>query len=244
MKIKKIEHKNFKLLKLNLIKSKILKKNHYLKNITLEDIEFRLKKILNLIYLYHSSNKKILFVGNPLKINTELKIILSRTKHIFIPKSAWITGIITNQNSYLKSLFKKKTNTLNVISERILQLKKKSDLIVIMDQELDFQALEEGYKTNIPVICLNSDLNIFNNKISYKVPGNFIISKNKLKNNLFYSILLSTFKKAHFFKNKFKNTLLYKLNSIKKIKNSKFNRKTFHKKNYNKKNFYAFSKKK
>jgi hypothetical protein len=133
---------------------------------------------------------------------------------------------------------------LNSISERILQLKKKSDLIVIMDQELDFKALEEGYKSKIPVITLNSDLNIFNNKTNYKVPGNFIISKNKLKNNLFYSILLSTFKKANFLKNKFKTNLSYKLNSIKKIKTTRFYKKPVNKKNFNKKPFYAFSKKK
>lgn len=244
MKIRKIEQKSYKLLKFNLIKSEILKKNHYLKDINIEDIEFRLKKILNLIYLYHISNKKILFVGNPMKINTKIKNILSKTKHVFIPRSAWITGIITNQNLYFKSLFKQKTNVLNSISERILQLKKKSDLIVIMDQELDFKALEEGYKSKIPVITLNSDLNIFNNKTNYKVPGNFVISKNKLKNNLFYSILLSTFKKANFLKNKFKTNLSYKLNSIKKIKTTRFYKKPVNKKNFNKKPFYAFSKKK
>jgi ribosomal protein S2 len=239
MKIKKIEQKNYKLLKFNLIKSKIFKKSHFLKNITLEDIEFRLKKILNLIYLYHISNKKILFIGNPLTINNKIKNLLINTKHVFIPKSAWITGIITNQNLYLKSLFKQKTDVLNSISERILQLKKKSDLIVIMDQNLDTKALEEAYKSKIPVVALNADLNVFNNKINYKVPGNFIISKNKLKNSLFYSILLAILKKADFFKKRFKNMSWYKLNTIKKIKN-----KQFQKKNLNKKHFNAFSKKK
>jgi ribosomal protein S2 len=243
MKIKKIEHKNYKLLRFNLIKSKILKKNHILKNINIEDIEFRLKKILNVIFLYHISNKKILFIGNPVKINTKIKNILGKTKHVFIPKSTWVTGIITNQNSYLKSLFKQKTNEFNLISERILQLKKKSDLIVIMDQKLDKNAVEESYKAQIPIIALNSDLNIFDTKINYKLPGNFILSKNRLKNNFFYSILFSTIKKASIIKTKFKDTLSYKLTSIKKIKNTRIYKKEFNKKNNNKKQYYAFSKK-
>jgi ribosomal protein S2 len=234
MKIKKIKQKNYKLLKFNLLKSKIFKKPHYLQNISIEDIEFRYKKILNIIYLYHISNKKILFVGNPAKINRKIKSILSKTKHIFIPKSAWITGIITNQNLYLKSLFKQKTDILNSISERILQLKKKSDLIIIIDEKLDNKALEESYKSNIPVIALNSELNIFNNKVNFKVPGNFVVTKNKLKNNLFYSILLSIFKKATVQKNIFKNNFPYELNSIKKIKTSK---KNLNKKNYINKKF-------
>lgn len=242
MKIRKLEQKNYKLLKFKLIESKIYKKNHFIENITLEDIEFRLKKILHLIYLYHISNKKILFIGNPLNINKNIKTVLSKTKHIFMPKFTWINGIITNQNIHLKSLFKQKKNVLNKITEKIIQLKKKSDLIVIIDQEIDLKAIEESYKARTPVIALNSDLNLFNYKTNYKVPGNFIISKNKLKNNFFYSILLSTLKKANLVKNKLKNTLAYKLNTvkiIKKIKNTKFYRKKIYNKSFN-----AFQKKK
>lgn len=235
MKIKKIERKNYKLLNFKLIKSKILKKQHYLNNIKIKDVEFRLKKILHLIYLYHLYNKQILFIGNPLNINNTIKRLLSSTKHIFIPKSAWISGIISNQNSYLKALFKQKTNKLNKITEKILQLKKKSDLIVIMDEKQNLKAVNESYKSNIPIISLNSDLNIFNNKINYKIPGNFILSKNKFKNNFFYSILVSTIKKASFIKNKLKNNITFKLNSLKKIKTKRTYNKNLNKKFYNKK---------
>lgn len=236
MKIKQIKQKSYKLLNFNLAKTKILRKNHYLKSISIEDIEFRLKKIFNLIYLYHISNKKILFVGNPMKINTEIKSIFSKTKHTFMPKSAWVKGIITNQILYFKSLFKfkKKKSLITPKLLVILQLKTKFDLIVIVDQESDFKALEESYKSNIPVITLNSDLNIFNREASYKVPGNFIESKNKVRNNIFYSILLSTLKKAKFFKNKFKNGLPYKLTSIKKIKLSSLYKNFKAQKNYKK----------
>jgi len=237
MKIEKIKYQSYKLLKFKLISSKILKKEHYLKNITLEDVEFRLKKALHIIYLYHISNKQILFVGNPLHINNELKNLLFSTKHIFIPKSAWIEGIITNQNFSIKSLIKQKKNNINKISERLLQLKKKSDLVVIIDPVSDFKAIDESYITKIPVIALNSNLKAFDTKTSYKIPGNFIISKNKYKNNFFYSILISTLKKSNKVKNRFPK-LSYQLNSIALIK--KLNKKSYS----NKKNSYDFSKKK
>lgn len=202
MKIEKIESTSYKLLKLNLIKSKVLKKNHYLKNIKLDDIEMRLKKALYVIYLYHINNKRILFVGNPLNINKEITTLLKNTKHIFIPKSAWIAGVITNQNSSFKSLFKQDVN-ITKMSQILLKLKNKSNLVVIIDKNLDQKVLEESYSARLPVISLNSDLNPFDLKSSYKIPGNFPFSKNKLKNNFFYSLLVSTFKKAHRIKKQF-----------------------------------------
>lgn len=225
MKIKKIQINSYKLLKLKLIKSKIFKKDHLIKNLIIEDIESRLKKALKIIYLYHINNKKIIFVGNPLNINKEIIKLLKNTNHIFIPKSAWIAGIITNSNPSFKFLLKKSIN-LNKISQRVLQLKKKSDLVVIMDKKLDLIALEEGYSSKLPIITLNSDLNPFDHKSSYKVPGNFILPKNKFKNNFFYSILTSTLKKSNFQKKRFKY-LTHKLRTISVFKKSKKSKKYY-----------------
>jgi ribosomal protein S2 len=225
MKIKKIEHNNYKLLKLKLIKSKILKKDHLIKNLTIESIESRFKKALKIIYSYHINDKKILFVGNSININKEIVKLLRNTRHIFIPKSAWIAGIITNINPSFKFLLKKSVD-LTKISQRVLQLKKKSDLVVIMDQNLDLIALEESYSSKLPTITLNSDLNPLNTKSSYKVPGNFVFSKNKLKNNFFYSILLSTLKKSSIQKKKFES-LTHKLRTISVFKKSKKSKKYY-----------------
>lgn len=232
MKIKKIENNNYKLLKLKLLQSKIIKKHHLVNNITLENIESRLKKALQIIYLYHINNKKIIFVGNPLNINKEIIKILENTNHVFIPKSAWIAGFLTNSKSAVKLLLKKNSN-LTAISQRLIQLKKKSDLIVIMDQTVDLIALEEGYSSKLPVISLNNNLNFFDYKSNYKVPGNFIFSKNKLKNNFFYSILIATLKKSTVIKKKF-NSLVHSLRTpyvFKKIKKyNRFNNNAFNKK--------------
>lgn len=200
--MEELKNKNCKLLKFNIIKSRILNKKHYANGITLEDTEIRLKKALKLIYSYHIQNKRILFVGNPLSINNELTTLLKNTKHIFIPKSAWIAGIITNQHFSFKSVFKKE-NSINTISQRLLKLKKKSNLVVIIDKVLDEEALKESYYSRLPIISLNNNLNIFEVESSYKVPGNYSVFKNQMRNNFFYSLLISTIKKAQKIKQNF-----------------------------------------
>lgn len=185
----------YKLLKLKVIRAKLLKKNLYLKNITIEDIVLRIKKALYIIYLYHINNKRILFVGNSLVINKEISKLLKKTKHIFIPKSAWIAGVVTNQYSSFKSMFKQETK-ISKISQKLLLLKKNSDLVVIMDPNFESTALEESYAARLPVVVLNSNLNLFESKESYKIPGNFTAAKNKISNSFFHSILVATLKKA------------------------------------------------
>jgi hypothetical protein len=158
-----------------------------------------------------------------------MKNLLKNAKHIFIPKSTWISGVITNQNTSFKSLLNKQDASNNKISKRLLQLKEKSDLVVIFDQELDNKALEESYTSRIPVISLNSFLNIFDIKSSYKVPGNYISPKNKLKNDFFCSILLSIFKKSNKIKRKFP-VVSHKLTTTKVFKKpvkKSFNQKKF-----------------
>ena len=209
MKTEILKNNKHKLLKLKLIKSKILKKRHFLNDITLENIELKIKKALYLIYLYHLNNKRILFVGNPLNINKELTKFFSTTKHIFIPKSSWITGVITNQYSSFKFPFKQESQ-ITKISKRLLQIKKRGDLIVIIDQQTEMQALNESYIAKLPVILLNSDLNSFDEKSNYKIPTNLVSAKNKINNNLFYSLLLTTLKKAQLIKKTF-NFLTHKI---------------------------------
>jgi ribosomal protein S2 len=223
MKIENESINKSKLLTVKLIKSKIYKKKHYLQNIRLEDIEYRLKKALYIIYSYHIHNKQIMFVGNPLQINKEIKEILQHSKHIFIPKDEWISGVITNQHKSFKFLLKKQKNNSIHISKRLLELKKKSDLIVIIDEEINIKALTESYIAKVPVISLNSVLNTFNKKSTYKIPGNFIISKNTITKNVFYSILLATLSRSNQIKKKFP-TISHKLSTTRILK-KRFKRK-------------------
>lgn len=210
--------KNYKLLDLKLLKSKILKKKHDFKNITIKDVSYRLRKALHIIYLYHTSKKRITFVGNPLNINKEITKLLQKTDHKFLPTSAWMAGIITNRYNSLKWLFKKEKNTLNKISQRLLNFKKRNDLVVILDKELNSVALNESFKSKIPIISLNNNLNPFDLGSDYKIPGGFLVSKGEIKNNIFYSILVSIFKKAIQTKLKFPSFFRQKSSTINIIK--------------------------
>jgi len=80
----KIKNQN-QLLKLKLIKTKIYKKNYIFTNLKIEDIEYRLKKGLQIIHKYHIKNKKILFINNFLTIETKIKNLLKNTNHTFMP---------------------------------------------------------------------------------------------------------------------------------------------------------------
>lgn len=207
MKIKNLIVKKNKVLKLKLIQTKIYNKKQYLNNIKIEDIEFRLKKIFYIIYKYHIFNKRILFVGNPLKLNIEIQKILKNTKHIFIPNSIWISGALSNKKYYYTYLSKNQQNINNKISEILFKLKKNIDLVVILNEDSNLEILNEAYSARIPVISINSDLNMHFNKPSYKVPGNFQFVNKKIRDDFFYFLLLSTLKKGN--KNEF----------LKKIKN-------------------------
>lgn len=223
MKLEKINLDSYKLLKIQLIKSKVYKKKHYFQALKLEDIKYRLKKALYVIYLYHMNNKRILFVGNPLKVNKSLNKILKNTKHLFIPKEVWISGVITNQNTSFKSLLNKSQHSSHKISKRLINLKKKIDLIVILDYEFNNEILKESYLAKIPTITLNTKLDIFNLKSNYKVPGNFIHAKTTITNNFFYSIILATLKRSSKIKQKFPS-IPYKLNTATILKKQSVNK--------------------
>jgi ribosomal protein S2 len=195
MKLNKIKVYKNKILRLKLIQTKIYKKN-YNNFIKIEDISSRLKKALHVIYSYHINNKRILFIGTPIQIASKFKKLLKNTKHVFIPGDIWMSGILTNQESCFKYLSKNPKSVKNKISEILFQLKKQSDLIVVLDFFSNKEAISEAYLARIPIISLNCDLKILDNNSNYKIPGNFKFAKKKVRNLFFYSILTAIFKKT------------------------------------------------
>lgn len=87
MKVKKIDIKHTMLLKLKLIHTKMYLKKERDPNLKIEDVECRLKKGLQVIFKFHASRKKILFVGN-LSSAEEIvaKKMLKNTRHVFVPE--------------------------------------------------------------------------------------------------------------------------------------------------------------
>ncbi len=83
MKIKNITKTQNQLIKLKLITTKIKKKINGIQ-LNLENIMFRLKKGLYIIYKFHITNKKLLFIGNKNLEKMKIKKLLNLTKHNFI----------------------------------------------------------------------------------------------------------------------------------------------------------------
>jgi ribosomal protein S2 len=199
MKIKKIDLNKNKLLKLNFINTKLYKKIP-INFITINEIIIRLKQSLQIIFKYNNNNKRILFIGFSNTINNKFKYILKNTNHILLPNFIWPNGILTNRDSCLDYILKNQTSINRQLSKTLFKFHKKVDLIVLLDSFYEENILNESYTSKIPTISLNDSLNIFDLKTSYKILGNLNFSRKNFKNNFFYSILNSLFKKAKLLK--------------------------------------------
>lgn len=195
MKIKKITNRKNKLIHLNILKSTQHKKFQLsnFKNNT-KRTELYLKKALQVIYRYHIFGKRILFLGFPLKFQS----ILKKTKHILVPDSSWLNGIITNQIlRFNYSLTKQQQRLPFKVVKLLLQLKKKIDLIVVFDLNKNFNAIDESYVSRIPVIGVSENSNICDEKITYKILSEFKLIDSKIATgNFFVSMIKMVLKKA------------------------------------------------
>jgi hypothetical protein len=166
-------------------------------------MEARLKKVLQIIYKFHIANKKILFIGTPLKLNIQIKQLLKSKKHSFIPESVWVSGIITNTNPSFKHLLNQHSVNYNKNSKFLFNLKNQVDLIVILNEKTNLVALEESSLKRIPTISLNASYNLSTPNLStYKVEGDFRFVKKTVRNDLFLTLLGSVLKKAELSKRK------------------------------------------
>lgn len=212
MKLKKIKQKKYNLINKILLNSRSylgLKKSslYYLNlkyiqgfknNFCIFEIiktKIYLKNILKIIYKYHCSNEKILFIGFPELKNNKFTNLFEKTKHYYIPSNVWINNIIINKSQILYHLqnktFNNKYNKKNIDlfknANKIFKIEKKPDLIVLYNQNFELNATKESLNSNIPVITfLNSSY--FSNLINYKIPIGY---KNKKFNKICYLLLKS-----------------------------------------------------
>jgi hypothetical protein len=186
--------RNFKLLNLKLANSGLIIKRVIEENLShLLIIASQIKKVLRVIYQYHINKKRILFIGNPLYVNAKLARMLKKTKHVFIPRGAWVAGHIADRFARATQMTHKKSK-IKLFSIR--NLKKKSHLVVIIDRSLDFVALKEHHSAKIPIVALNDNTKMFNETGTYKVSAKLAYLRSELAELLFYSLLVSVFKKA------------------------------------------------
>jgi ribosomal protein S2 len=196
MKIKKITNYKYNLLKLQLIKSKVYKKNFENENyetnhpnIIIEQTELELKKVINIIYKYHLNKKTIFFVGMPLIFHKKFSKFLKETRHLSIPESIWVNGILSNKDAIFQSFKLKSLKHIKRPNYKIkkikplFQINKRPDLIVIINPNTENNVLKEINKLKIPVIGLSSHL-LKNSKISFKIFGDFNLTNKKLYNHI------------------------------------------------------------
>ena len=173
--MQKIKKPTNKLLQLQILKLGYKKKLHNFGG-DLKQIEKNLYKIFNIIYKFHSADKKILFLGFP----TDFRKALKNTKHVLIPKFAWFDGILSNRNLFINHPPK---NISRNIFKLILKLEKKLDLIVISNLNESSNAIKESYVARITTVILNF-------KITNDSAGSCNFINEKLEENSFFFSLV------------------------------------------------------
>lgn len=216
-----------KLIQLQILKLYYKKKAYNFKH-SLKQIEVHLNKISNIIYKYHITNKKILFIGFP---ENFIKI-LHNTKHIVIPEHIWFNGMLSNRISNFSNSNKQMRIPMD-IHKLLFKLEKQLDLIIVYNLTNKASAINESYISRLPVITLDKNLDTLKNKATYKTPGNYSFTNEKTQNNeLFYSFIKTTLKRAiSKKKNKKFNPRYLTKNYYKKYKTFKFPPENTHLKN-------------
>lgn len=203
MKTRKFKFKQ--LLKLHLLKSRVyehpIKKTNFndLIDANLDQILVGTKKALQVIFQYNQTNKRILFIGLPAKL--ELKINLL-TQHTAVPSSFNVHGLISNNTMKPFKEIKSSTQTLvKGYSKSLLsKLIKKPDLIILFDHEKGKTVLSEAWVAKVPVIAfdVNNDIDDKFNHTFYIINGNFKNILTTPDKNIFFvglNFLFKSFKK-------------------------------------------------
>jgi hypothetical protein len=200
MKIKKFKYKQ--LLKLHLLKSRIyeqpIKKTNFndLIDLNLDQILVGIKKALQIIFQYHQTEKRILFIGLPYKLESTINQL---TRHSAISNSLNIQGFISNNNfKVLKENKNLNPESLKNYSKFLLpKLTKTPDLVVLFDHEKSKNILSEAWVGKVPVIIFDSNLDpqdTFSHNF-YAVKGNFKTILTTSDKNIFLVSLNFLFRK-------------------------------------------------
>ena len=243
-KIKKIKTTKTQLLEIQLLKRSLYSKfNSDKLNLepAIKNIKIELKKICQVIYKFDIANKKILFLGTPPEDIERIKTLLPPKQHIFMPKSLWFNGIITNPKIVFDFLREKFSQTSDPSVQPLFHFEKKIDLIFLLNDSPNVPALKEIYSNPTPIISLNSTskLSDLNFLLAYQTQNRHNSIKMFLKDDFFYFLLNSILKKAEIFRQKqIKRNIIQKKIELRRIKQrKKLKNQTKYKKN-------AFSKKK
>jgi len=203
VKINVSKTRNYKLFKHNLLKLQIYSNKNSVNifnfsETTLEQLESYLKQVLKIVYEYHINHFKILFIGFPIVSKLKHKKLIHFTNHNFISEQLWVSGIFRNRFSILTYLNLIQSQNFSESLKLLLSVKKKPDLVVIFNQNVEINAINEFYKTRIPILSFNIDFSNIS-KITYNVFGSFNFNKKSIKMTYFF-LFHSLLKKVPFSK--------------------------------------------
>ena len=147
MKIKKIINSKHVLLRLSLLK--FFQASSNCKSTDFELIELSIKRVLQIIYEYHSANKQILFIDLPLSYSENFKNLSKKTKHYNLSQKMLAKSFLSNGlNSY---------KHIDAKSQKFQPLQKvrRPDLIVFCNNQPGLNVLKETAALKIPVLSFN-----------------------------------------------------------------------------------------
>jgi hypothetical protein len=138
-----------------------------------------------------------MFVGKSITHLKYLKTALNKTKHLFIPQAVWVNGLLSNPYKCFYSLLTTRASIRNKNINFLIKLKKRIDLVVVLDELNCLQTLKEGFLKKVPTISFNSDINNpLTKNTSYRMYGNYNFIE---KQSTFFSILISILKRKLIF---------------------------------------------
>ena len=199
MKADRINNRNYKLFKYNLLKLQIYSNQPHFtavnfSNNMLEQIEAYLKQVLKIIFEYHVCHFKILFIGFPVISKMKQMKLLHFTNHNFISEKSWISGVLRNRFSILTYLRLIQSQNFSKSLKLLLTIKAKPHLVVMFNQKVETNTINEFYKAGIPILSFNWN-SLGGSKIAYHTLGNFDFVERNIKLTfffLFYSLLKKT----------------------------------------------------
>ena len=140
MKIKRLGVLKYSLLKVCLLISG--KQNTLLENLNNYKSERNFRQLLKLLYNFHYSRKKILFVIPKYLYNSKYSVYIKNSHHYVFLKNSWLNGLVCNRK-YVNS--NKDENARKLFE---------SSIVVIFDAEKkDMQMLNEFNSLDVPVVC-------------------------------------------------------------------------------------------
>ena len=160
MKLRKLEFKQ--ILKLHLLKHRTYEQSS-IKNTninpvtdsTLNETIFNLKKSLQIIFQYHTRNKRILFIGVPAKLESKIN---NKTNHVAVSQDMNIQGLISNRSSQTLIGTKQITKQKTIKFKSLLpKLSKKPDLVVVVAHDKIDGIYKECAVAKLPIINFKTE---------------------------------------------------------------------------------------